>query len=306
MKQACRWNHVLPIVLAACLAVNGCAHLSRRGTASQDVIIARQLSQQGMESMHQGELAEAEARFARAIEYCPSNATARYQLANCLWRRGAQREAIEQLTQAVESSGGEDVEMLVELGYMWANLGRLDQGAQLADRAIRLAPNNATAWQLAGDIQREREDWQAALASYQRSLTLDAGSPEVQLSVAEVYHQLDRPARVLGTLHRLEDQLPSSQQPERAIVLKSLALERLERYDEAVQSLVQARSQRGQLSSDAQMQLARAQVAAGRFGDAQLTISRALPQADAGQRDALQALLASMAEQRAGPPSKRR
>jgi tetratricopeptide (TPR) repeat protein len=273
---------------------------------AQDVIIARQLSQQGLESMHQGDLAEAEVRFAKAIEYCPSNATARYHLANCLWRRGARQEAIEQLTRAVESSGGEDVEMLVELGYMWANVGRLAQGKQFADRAIRLAPDNATVWQLAGDVQREMQDWEAALASYQRALTLDGESVEVQLSVAEVYHQLGRPARVLGTLHRLEDQLPTSQQPERAIVLKSLALEHLERYEEAVQVLAQAGAERDQLSQDAQLQLAHAQVSAGRFGDAQLTISRALSSADNSQRKSLQELLASMADQRTGPRSTRR
>jgi tetratricopeptide (TPR) repeat protein len=265
---------------------------------AQDVIISRQLSQQGMEAMHQGQISEAEGRFMQAIEHCPTNSTARYQLANCLWQRGARQDAIEQLTRAIDLSGSEDVEMMVELGYMWANVGQLGQAMALAEQAIRVAPQDPTAWQLSGDVLRERQDWQAALACYHRSLTYDQNNLEAQLSVAEVYHQMERPARVLATLHRLEDQLPASRQPERAVVLKSLALEQLERYEEAVQVLAQAQRERRRLSPAAMVQLAHAQVSAGRLGEAQQTISKALPEADSSERASLQRLLANVAQRR--------
>ena len=160
----------------------------------------------------------------KAIEHCPTNTTARYQLANCLWKRGARHEAIEQLAKAIDMSGREDVEMMVELGYMWANVGQLDQAMEFAEQSIRIAPDYPLAWQLRGDVLRRQLDWTAALASYHRCLTYDPHNTEVQLSVAEVYYELDRPARVLATLHRLEDDLPLEHQPERMLVLKSLSV----------------------------------------------------------------------------------
>ena len=46
------------ILLAVALAgpLIGCAGLSRRGPVSEDVIVARQLSQQGLDAMHRGRL----------------------------------------------------------------------------------------------------------------------------------------------------------------------------------------------------------------------------------------------------------
>jgi tetratricopeptide (TPR) repeat protein len=272
---------------------------------AQDVIIARQLSQQGLEAMHQGAVGQAESRFVQAIEHCPTNTTARYQLANCLWQRGARHEAIEQLTKAIEIGGGDEVEMLVELGYMWANVGQLDQAMRLAEQSIRLAPEDPLAWRLRGDVFREQQDWSAALASFQRSLTYDPDNPEVQLAVAEVYHSLERPARVLATLHRLDDQLPADRQPERTLVLKSMALESLERYDEAVEMLARAK-RAGRLSQVGMIRLAHAQAAAGRWGDAQVTIKRVMPQADVGQRQDLQQLLVQIARQQTADGAVRR
>jgi tetratricopeptide (TPR) repeat protein len=286
--------------MLACLVliwVSGCTHLPRRGPVAQDVIISRQLSQQGMDALHNGSYLQAEDRFTRAIEHCPTNRTARYQLANCLWQRGACQEAIDQLARAIEMDGFEDVEMMVELGYMWANMGRLDEAMAMAERSIRVAPDHALAWRLRGDVLREQQNWTAALASYHRSLTYDERNVEVLLSVAEVYHQLDRPARVLATLHCLDDQLQQDRQPERMLVLRSLACQQLERYDEAVQVLAVA-ARRRQLSTDAQLQLASAQVAAGHLVAAQQSIQRLLPEADANQQSTLRQLMASIAQQR--------
>jgi tetratricopeptide (TPR) repeat protein len=281
------------VLLLAC----GCAHLPRRGPMAQDVIISRQLSQQGMDALHSGSLHQAEDRFTRAIEHCPTNRTARYQLANCLWQRGARQEAIEQLARAIEMDGFEDVEMMVELGYMRANTGDLEEALSMAERSIRVVPEHALAWRLRGDVLRQQEEWTEALASYHRSLTYDARNVEVLLSVAEVYHRMGRPARVLSTLHCIEDHLPSVQQPERMLVLRSLACQQLERYEEAVQVLSETRRHRD-LSTEAQLQLAHAQFAAGYAAEAQATLQRLLPEADAGQQAAARQLLATMGQQR--------
>lgn len=279
------------------LVVCGCSHLPRRGPAAQDVIISRQLSQQGMDALHSGSLQQAEDRFARAIEHCPTNRTARYQLANCLWQRGARQEAIEQLARAIEMDGFEDVEMMVELGYMWANTGDLDEALSMAERSIHVAPEHALAWRLRGDVLTQQRKWTEALASYHRSLTYDARNVDVLLSVAEVYHRMDRPARVLSTLHCIDDYLPMHEQPERMIVLRSLACQQLERYDDAVQVLAEAQSNR-KLSTEAQLQLAHAQFAAGHVAEAQTTLQRLLPDADGEQQVAARQLLAAMAAHR--------
>ncbi len=279
--------------------------MRRHGRVGHEVMLARQFSQQGLDALHHGRYAEAEMKFRRALEQCPANTDAQYQLANCLWKRGARQEAMQHLETALESSGHEDLEMIVELGYMQANVGRLDLATELAERAIRLAPDHGLAWQLRGDVHREQQQWDSALACYHRALSHQPDNVEVQLSCAEVYDQLDRPARVLATTHRVEDYLPVKHQPERLLVLKSAALQRLDRLDEAIEVLRRAAEERA-LSNDGLIQLATAQLAAGRSRDAELTIERAIPAATAGEQVALRRLMDRLAANETAVPRPRR
>jgi tetratricopeptide (TPR) repeat protein len=271
------------LLLCIVMVTTGCVHFGRRGPVAQDVIIARQLSQQGLDALHDGDFQLAEERFALAIEQCPANTDARYQLANCLWKRGATHEAIAQLEEALKMAGYDDVEMVVELGYMEANVDRLERANDLAEEAIRMAPNHAGAWRLHGDVRREVGHGEAALASYHRSLSYDPQNLEVQLASAELYAALGRPHRVLATLHRIEDKLSTEHRPESMLVLKSRALADLDRHDEAIQLLASSSEQR-ELSSDTLTFLAQLQAAAGQPVAAERTVQRALRRADAKQQ----------------------
>ena len=165
--------------------------MGSRGPVSRGVIYARQLSQQGLVALHDGRIADAEKRFSEAIDHCPANTTARYQLANCLWKRGAHHEAITRLTEAIEMSNSPDADMTIELAYMQANVGRLNEAMRLAERAIRLMPDDPAAWQLHGDVLNASGEWRPALASLHRALALDPDNVHVQLATAEIYAQLE-------------------------------------------------------------------------------------------------------------------
>ena len=276
--------------------------LRRHGPVSQDVMIARQLSQQGMDAIHRGRYEDAEQKFASALEHCPSQVHSRYQLANCLWKRGAQHEAIEQLEAAVKLMGSEDVEMLVELGYMHANVGRLDLALQRAESAVAMAPECPEAWQLYGDVQREVGQWQSALASYQRALSYDRDNIEALLACAHVYEKLQRPARTLSTVNHLEAMIPTQHRPEEMLTMKSEALVKLQRYDEVLSYWANV-SQDRDLSTDALAQMASAQAAAGDEVAAQETIRLALRAAPPAEQAHLRRLMNRLANRSDQPRS---
>jgi Tfp pilus assembly protein PilF len=272
---------------------------------AQDTLLARQLSQQGLDALHQGHFEQAEQKFQQAIRHCPTNTTARYQLANCLWKRGAELDAIDQLTEALEQMGRTDVEMLVELGYMQANIRNLAQARQLSDEALRLAPDYAGAWQLQGDVLREQRLQSEALAAYHRCLSIAPDNVAARLAAAEIYQQQGQPARALAGLNRLEEQVPAQHQPDRMIVLKSQALRQLKRNEEAVDLLARVAA-RDDASPQILAELAQAQVDAGRWAEADRTIQRAIPLAGPSDRTMWRGLQARLASQMDQPDTGRR
>lgn len=288
-----------PLTLAglALLATlsTGCTGLRPRRSRAEGVVQARQLSQQGLNAIHEGKYDEAERRFRDAIAQCPTNTTARYQLANCLWKRDAREEAIEQLSEALELSGRTDVDMLVELGYMYANLDKLDKALQLSDDAIQLAPERADAWQLQADVLRQKGRSSAALAAYHRALAHDPSNVDMRLAAAEIHQEQRQPARTLAAISHLEQQVPPAYQPEQMVLLKSAALRDLNRPEEA-EEVVHAAIDRGQPSTELLTELARAQSQSGRLSQARQTIQSALRIADDATRAELHELLAEVAD----------
>jgi tetratricopeptide (TPR) repeat protein len=277
------------------MVLAGCAGMRPGRPGAENVVLARQLSQQGLNAIHEGHYADAERRFRDAIAHCPTNTTARYQLANCLWKRNAREEAIAQLSEALELSGRTDVDMLVELGYMYANLDRPEEALQLSDEAIQLGPDRSDAWQLQADCLRQQGRTGAALAAYHRALAHDPTNVDMRLATAEI-HQLQRqPARTLAAISHLERQVPLNYQPEQMVLLKSAALRELGRSGEA-EELLLAALERGTPTAELLTELARAQTDAGNLSQARRTIQQALALADNQGQDDLRQLLARVAQ----------
>ena len=226
--------------VACCAALIGCAGLSRQ--SKDDVVAARQIASQGMESMRSGNWDHAESQFQEAVDTCDADERVRSLYAECLWRRGAQTEAISQMSAAVKLSN-RDPALMVRLGEMSLARGETHRAGNLAAQAIGTGQPLAAAYRLEGDVLRQEGHWREALASYHRALSLQEAYPEVQMAVAEVYYQHGRYQRCLATLQSLSSSYASGQQPPDLLYLEGLACKSLGRHNLAALRLAGAERQ---------------------------------------------------------------
>jgi len=97
----------------------------------------------------------------------------------------------------------------------------------------------------------------------------------VQLAIAAIYEQENRPQRALATLQSLAASFPPGQAPIDVIIRESFALRALGRHEAAVQSLTQA-AQRGNPPAELLYELARSQQLAGDSVAARMSLAAAL------------------------------
>ncbi len=288
------------IFALVCLA-SGCTAVGRHGPADADVVAARHLSRQGIAALDRGDLRSAEAQFAAALTKCPDHAEARSELATCLWKRGATRDAVEQLSTALEQSNSPDADLIIRLAYMRMALGDLEAASRLAARALRTTPDSAAAWQLQGTIAQQQRQWPAALDSFYRALALQPNNVEIQFALAGVHSRLGQPQRALAMLNRLEHQLAPDPAPQQLLVLKGIALQKLGRLDDAIATL-QLASQRERPSGEIYLLLAEAQAATGRISEARQSLARAEPILPATSAERLKRLSGRLGGQLASQP----
>ena len=264
----------LGLLLALPLVAGGCKSL--RGDPDENVISARQMSLRGLEAMEQGDLEQAEVWFASAVQTNPVDERAHVQYAELLWGRGMQDAAIKHLEESVMLSAG-DPKLRVRLGEMYLARGEIEAALQQAERAIQDKRQLACAWALRGDVARSRGNLESALADYHRSLSYEGHCPHVQLALAEIYREMNRPRRALSTLETLAEHYPPDEVPPALLLEQGLALKTLGRHGRAVEVLAQA-VQQGQPSADLLFHLADAQLTVGDDANARLAVLAALAQ----------------------------
>jgi Flp pilus assembly protein TadD len=280
--------------ITLCAALVGCAGLSRRG--NDDVVAARQIASQGMESMRAGDWNQAENQFQEAVTTCDVDERVRSMYAECLWRRGAQTEAIMQMSAAVKLSN-RDPALMARLGEMSFARGDLHRAGNLAVQAIGSGQPLASAYRLEGDVLRQEGHWREALASYHQALSIQENYPEVQMAVAEVYYQHGRYQRCLATLQSLSSAYASGQHPADLLYLEGLACKSLRRHNLAATRLADAERQ-GLQTPTLLFHLAESYYLAGNSAEAQLVVQRAL-QLQPNHAESLQlAALISSSQQR--------
>jgi tetratricopeptide (TPR) repeat protein len=277
------------------LSLDACASLRNRSPVDEDMAYARRLTQQGVDESLHGNWAHAEQQFRDALRRCPENCEAREKLAECLWKRGEAKQAIGEMTQAIQLSGGHDVSMLVALGEMYFQTGQVDEAGRLADRAIELDSQNPRAFKLSGAVEQRRGNLAGALATFHRALAYAPNDAELRLATAQVYYQLDRPLRTLASLDRIDELEAARPLSIRALHLQGLALIGLQRHHEAVDALLAAHTMCDTPSADILIDLASAQMKAGQYSDAQLTIQQAWQHARGNQQRVIRDLMTQIA-----------
>ncbi len=281
--QSCCFRLLCALACLQCLA--GCRAIrNHRQTREQGS--ARQLSLRGAEALQQQKYSDAESLFGEAIRQSPVDERAQWGYAEVLLQRGQLQPAIEHMTKAVATSGG-NPDLVVRLGQMFLEQNELQRAGEQAEVALQIQRKHAGAWALKGDVLRQQRQLQEALDCYHRSLIYRSDAPQVQVALAEIYRQLGRPQRALATLDHLQDHLAPEQVPPRAWLLKGQALADLGENTEAQRCFHLASQYAGETQSGLLLELASVQHECGDLAEARLCLGRVL-QHDPSNPGALQ------------------
>lgn len=280
MRQSCLmgdvWRHaarasLLLALLFSCGVLSGC-HSFRRQPVERDVAASRELSLRGLEAMQSGRASEAEDLFSKAVDACPRDDRARKRYADALLARGAIDEAIAQMEHAIRLSG-DDPQLRVELGEIYLVRGDIEYADKLAKETIRKNNQLASAWALQGKVHLQLGDLDNALAAFHRSISYDQRDPEVQIMIARIYRQQQRPLRAYSTIQRLAKETPPEAIDAELRALQGLALKDLGRLGQAAYYLREAMALDPN-SSELYYYLAETLLMDGDRANAQLTIAQ--------------------------------
>ncbi len=260
------------IMLSAVLG--GCQMFRQQGPVSKPVAESRQLSQRGLNAMEKGDFASAESLLADAVKACPQDVDARRQYAEALVQQGEPQVALEHLMKAMLLAP-DDMQLAVRAGEVQLSLGRLDDARQMANTVLDMTPSEPRAWALRARVEKTAGDYEHALADFHHALQYHRDDRQVLLETAELYRLLNRPQRALATLSSLRETYGPFEEPQEVLYLQGLALEALNRTDDAADVFVLA-IDRGPPNAELLYRLAEAQAAAGHREAADKSLDHAL------------------------------
>lgn len=117
-----------------------------------------------------------------------------------------------QASKSFEQARGLDPNSVVPLlaeAPVLLSAGRLDQAQVVAEKAMKLAPNNADAWNIYGEVAHGQGDLAAALDRYAKALQLNPKHVEARLARASILLEQQRDAEAEKDLEVLHQQVPA-------------------------------------------------------------------------------------------------
>jgi hypothetical protein len=241
---------------------------------AQPVAESRHLSDRGINAMDRGDVVAAESLLSQAVKACPTDVEARRQYAEALWRGGLRLQAMEQLQKALALAPN-DPQLTVRLGEMNLAMNKPGEARKMAEHVLDLTPNDASAWAVRARAEEAAGQYEQALADFDRALEYSHDDRPLLLETAELYRQLNRPQRALSTLTSLCETYGPNEEPQNVLYLKGLALQALNRHDEATDAFALALDH-GPPTPELLYRLGEAQLTAGRNDDADRSLAQAL------------------------------
>lgn len=260
--------------LGICLMVStGCQSFHPFAQKTRESVrSASQWACGGMEAVQKGRLDQAKGFFSKAAQENPNDFRVRANLARTLHQSGETQLAIDQMQQAVELSRG-DSKMQVELGEMYLDVGQWIPARQLAQVAIESNHRFAPAWALRGKTEKAKGNYDQALADFQKGLGYAPNTTAIQLQIVDTYQKMGQPMSALSAVEQILMKYSADQQPESAIIAKSVALMNMNQLSPAI-DLLESASLREKASSEVFVRLSQAQLLAGQTSQARLTLNR--------------------------------
>ena len=238
----------------------------------QSLVSARQWASGGVEAFHNGRLDQAKGLFSRAAQQNPNDASVRENLARTLHQSGDTQQAILQMQHAVDLSIG-DPRLLVELGELYLDAGQWLPARRQVELAFEHDHRYAPAWVLSGKTEKAKSNYEQALADFQRAIGISPDLPGVEMQIVDTYQKMGQPLRALSAVEQILSKHPSDDQPESAVLAKSVALMEMKQFKPAI-DILQIASEKERASSNVFVRLGQAQLLAGQISQARLTLNR--------------------------------
>ena len=281
----CQFDHIALLrkfgLVAVVLIVtfnSGCRGLKPwgRSLSVEEQAQARQWTRGGLDAFEKGRYDDACSCFSQAVKYSPKDPQIQAHLAQACAQRGDIASAISHLEQAVAKSElqGGDPSANVALGELYLANGQWLPAVRQADLALKRNRKLAEAWALKGKTEYAKGNLSAALAHFHRAIGYRPKMPDVQIQIAETYQKMNQPMRALSTVEQLLSQYPPDRQPEKALLIKGVALISIQQTASAI-DVLQLASQRENVSSEVFVRLGQAQLLAGQTSQARTTLNQA-------------------------------
>ncbi len=206
-----------------CSSLTGLANNSRGLSLNNDALEARALTRAGNLDCQTGELRNAEFNQREAIKKNPYDPWPHERLAQTLKKSGQPKEAIKEMTEAVELSD-DDPRLVVELGNLYLDIGDIHTASNQAQQALEREHRCGPALLLLGQIALANQDPDEALHLFQRAAACSPPPPGIKLKIVEAY-QLDGRWRLANnTIDSILLDYPVENYPENLVIAKAEGL----------------------------------------------------------------------------------
>lgn len=148
--------------------------------------------EEGLRFKNEGNLAEAERSFAKALELAPSNHESHFELANVYAERYDRLGSSKKASSAeLLLSAARELEQTVmlqpdflaahyNLGIVYKRLGRFEEAREEFKRVLELDPRSINAQMQIGSVYEEQGFFEEAKDAYRRAWEMDHGNPDIK------------------------------------------------------------------------------------------------------------------------------
>jgi tetratricopeptide (TPR) repeat protein len=258
----------------------------------------------GVALVRKGKVDEAITHFQKALQLKPDDAQARLALGNALLQQGRPDEAMVYFQKALQA-GPDNAEAHITLGNALLQQGQADEAIAHFQTALQIEPGNAEAHCDLGAALFRKGDVDAAIVYFQKALEIKPGMAEAHLNLGSALVKKGETDEATAHFQKALQIEPDNVEAlnDLAWLLATSPQASMRNGNRAAELAQRANQITGGQSPMVLSTLAAAYAAAGRFGDAQQSVRKAVELATAaGQPGLVEELTRELKLYEAGLP----